>query len=191
MNDGRSNGMVRWEFEGLVLEEVREEHLPEILRIYNHYVRTSTATFHVAEQGIEDMRSLVFHADPRCRTFVMLDAATGRVDGYAGLSRYSPREAYDATASVHIYLAPGATGQGRGGKALRFLERHASEQGFHCLLALVTEENAKSAALFRALGYAPCGVLREVGRKFDRWLGVTLFEKILPQPIVLDPAVRP
>ena len=183
--------MVRYESEGLALEEVREEHLPEILRIYNHYVRTSTATFHIAEQGLDDMRSLVFHGDPRCRTFVLLGAATGPVDGYVGISRYSPREAYDGTASVHIYLAPGATGQGFGGKALRFLERYASEQGFHCLLALVTEENERSAALFRALGYAPCGVLREVGLKFGRRLGVTFFEKILQNEGTLDAAVRP
>jgi phosphinothricin acetyltransferase len=174
--------MTQYESEGLLLEEVKESHLPELLSIYNHYVRSSTATFHIAELGIEDLRSLVFHADPRCRTFVLLDAATGGVSGYDGISRYSPREAYDATASVHIYLDPAATGRGLGGKALRFLERYAAAQGFHVLLALVTEENERSAALFRKLGYVPCGVLHEVGRKFGRLLGVTIFERLLPAP---------
>jgi phosphinothricin acetyltransferase len=183
--------MVRYESEGLILEEVREEHLPDILRIYNHYVRTSTATFHIAEQGLEEVRSLVFHGDPRCRTFVLLDETAGKVDGYVGISRYSPREAYDATASVHVYLAPGRTGEGRGGKALRFLERFAAEQGFHALIAYVTEENERSISLFRSLGYVPCGSLREVGRKFGRLLGVGIFEKILPDTGALDEKVRP
>jgi len=174
--------MASYAFEGLSLEEMKEDRLPAVLDIYNHYVRTSTATFHIAELGIEDMRGLVFHADPRCRTFVLLDPATGRVDGYAGISRYSPREAYDATASVHVYLDPASTGHGLGAKALRFVERFAAEQGFHVLLALVTEENERSAALFRKLGYAPCGVLHEVGRKFGRLLGVTIFERLLPCP---------
>ncbi len=172
--------MISCESEGLLLEEVEETRLPAVLAIYNHYVRTSTATFHIAELGLDDMRGLVFHTDPRCRTFVLLDASTGRVDGYAGISRYNPREAYDATASVHIYLDPAATGCGTGAKALRFLERYAAAQGFHVLLALVTEENVRSAALFRKLGYVSCGVMHEVGRKFGRLLGVSIFEKTLP-----------
>ena len=44
----------------------------------------------------------------------------------------------------------------------------------------MTEENERSAALFKTLGYMPCGLLHEVGRKFGRLLGVTVFERILP-----------
>ena len=105
--------MSSYAFEGLTLEEMKEDRLPAVLDIYNHYVRTSNATFHIAELGIEDMRGLVFHSDPRCRTFVLLD--------------------------------PASTGRGLGAKALRFVERFAAGQGFHALLALVTEENVRSA----------------------------------------------
>lgn len=188
-----AHALVRHEWEGLLLEEVREEHLPEILAIYNHYVVSSTATFHIAELGIDEMRGLVLHADPRCRTFVSLDPATGRVAGYAGISRYSPREAYDATASVHIYLAPDATGKGVGARFLRFVERYAAGQGFHALLALVTAENERSGALFRRMGYEPAGRLREVGRKFGRLLDVVVFERILAANAAADaaPEARP
>lgn len=168
------------ETDGLLLDEMQERYLEDVRSIYNHYVRTSTATFHVAEIGPDAMRALVFHEDPRCRTFAILDGPGGRVAGYAGISRYSPREAYDGTAVVHVYLAPDATGRGTGSRALRFLESYARKRGFHALLALVTEENERSASLFLSLGYDACGTLREVGRKFGRLLGVTLFEKILP-----------
>ena len=48
------------------LEKIKEEHLADVLRIYNHYVLNSTATFHAHTLAPDEMRELVFFSKP-CR----------------------------------------------------------------------------------------------------------------------------
>ena len=54
------------------LEKIREEHLADVLRIYNHYILHSTATFHAQALTLEEMRELVFFFKPCHQTFVLL-----------------------------------------------------------------------------------------------------------------------
>ena len=49
----------------------------------------------------------------------------------------------------------------------------------HTAIAVVAQPNPASDALHRACGYREVGVLREVGRKFDRWVDVRWWQKDL------------
>lgn len=157
--------------------EIREEHLGEVLKIYNHYVENSTATFHMHALSADEMSSLVFFEDPKYRAYAICCGA--KVCGYVILSQYKKREAYDLTAGVTIYLKPEQTGKGIGPRAVSFIEEFAREQGMHALIAGICGENARSIALFEKCGYLKCAHYREVGRKFGRVLDVVEYEKIL------------
>lgn len=163
--------------EPITWEEIRPEHLPEVLTIYNYYVENSTATFHTRPLTEEEMRGIVFFNDPKHRTFVILSG--GSVCGYVLLTRFKAREAYDSTAEVTIYLRHGCERKGLGSRSIRFIEDYGKKQGFHSLMSVITGENEASIALFAGAGYEKCAHYREVGRKFDRYLDVVCYQKIL------------
>ncbi len=159
--------------------DVAFEDLPALLQIYNHYVRTSTATFHLAELSVEEFRPILFPDHPRFGAWTI--AADGQPAGYVILARYKTREAYDGTAEVTVYLGPEFVGKGLGRAAVEFAESRAREHGFHVLVSIICGENEASIGLFETLGYTKCAHHHEVGRKFGRWLDVVCYEKLLDQ----------
>lgn len=161
----------------IIFDAVRDDYIPEITGIYNHYILNSTATFHTKELAPEDMRGIVYTGDPRFVSHVLLDGES--VCGYCILTPFKKREAYDGTAEVTVYLKPGYTGRGLGKAAVRFLEDAARKNGFHVLLAVICGENVQSLELFDKLGYSKCAHYKEVGRKFGRLLDVICYQKIL------------
>lgn len=162
---------------GIEFEEMREEHLDDVLGIYNYYVMNSTATFHMHELSKDEMRALVFFKEPKYTAFVIKHGR--EISGYAILAQHKAREAYSATADITIYLKPGETGKGIGSKAVGFIEELAKERGFHALIAGICAENERSIALFEKCGFVKCAHYREVGKKFGRLLDVAAYEKII------------
>ncbi len=160
-----------------VFREMEERHLDAVLQIYSHYVLNTTATFHARQPTRDEMRPLVFFARERHRTFVIL--AGDEVCGYVLVAPHKPREAYDGTAEVSVYLRPAYVGKGLGSLALRHIEVFAGQQGLHVLVATITGENEKSISLFTRNGYEKCAHYREVGQKFGRRLDVVAYQKIL------------
>ncbi|GIG39271.1 GNAT family N-acetyltransferase [Cellulomonas phragmiteti] len=147
--------------------------------IYDHYVRTSTATFDLEPPGVaawaEKIEGLTgagwpFHV-------AVLD---GRVAGYAYVGPWRPRPAYAHTVEDTVYLDPAATGRGVGTRLLASVLDAAAAAGAREVIAVVADgDTAASLALHRRLGFGDAGRLERVGRKFDRWLGTTLLQKTL------------
>lgn len=164
----------------VVFEEIREEHLPQVLDIYTYYVLNTTATFHTQPLSAAEMRELVFFERPPYQTFVILDSPQERgISGYVILTQYKKREAYNQTAEVTVYLKPDCIGRGLGSLALRHIEKYARERGIHALVATICGENAKSIHLFTRNGYFQCAHYREVGRKFGQLLDSVAYQKLI------------
>ena len=85
-------------------------------------------------------------------------------------SAYRPRPAYARTRETSVYLAADARGRGLGRLLYDALLARLRDDGVHTAVALVALPNDASLALHRACGFAQVGVLREVGRKFGRWV---------------------
>ena len=49
----------------------------------------------------------------------------------------------------------------------------------HLVVAGVALPNDASLALHRAVGFEEVGTMREVGRKFDRWIDLMWLQKVL------------
>ncbi len=154
-----------------------KKHVEALLDIYNYYVVNSTATFSIAPIDKKEMKSLLFSGSERFPSYVMEN--DGELVGYVMMNRYKPREAYDKTAEVTIYLHPDHTGQGFGHEALEFIDDVAEGYSFHALLGVITADNERSIDLFKKHGYVQCALLREVGEKFDRILDVAIYQKLL------------
>lgn len=160
-----------------VFEKMKEEHLTDVLQIYNHYVLTSTATFHAKELSPADMREVVFFDDPRYQTYIILFQR--EFCGYVFLSQHKKRQAYDATGEVSVYLKPGYEGNGLGFRALARIEEHARLFHYHVLIATICSQNKSSLRLFLRNGYEQCAHYKQIGRKFDQWLDIIACQKIL------------
>ena len=74
---------------------------------------------------------------------------------------------------------PEARRKGVGTALLLRLEDECRVLGIHTLIGVIDSENAPSIALHEKCGYVYAGTLREAGRKFDRWLTVVYYQKIL------------
>jgi L-amino acid N-acyltransferase YncA len=159
-------------------EKIRDEHLNDVLDIYNYYVLNTTTTFHAHALSLEEMREIVCFNNPIYKTFVIL--ADGSLCGYVILTQHKKREAYNSTAEVTIYLKPEYTGKGLGSKAIRFIESYAKKTNtIHVLVATICGENSKSINLFIHNGYFKCAHFREVGKKFGQLLDVVAYQKII------------
>jgi phosphinothricin acetyltransferase len=144
----------------------------EALRsIWNHVIRTSTATFTTVEKTPEDIGRLL--AD---RPVLVLEG--GR--GFATYGPFRSGPGYAHVAELTILLAPEATGQGFGAALLGALEEHARGQGLRVLVAAICAENAAALALHRKCGFEKTAYMPGLGRKFGRDLDLVLMQKNLP-----------
>ncbi|HTP56046.1 MAG TPA: GNAT family N-acetyltransferase [Thermoplasmata archaeon] len=152
--------------------------VPAITAIYNDAVRTTTATFDLEPRSLAAGRGW-FRSHGR-RHPVLVAVRDGVIVGWASLSPWSDRPAYDRTAEVSVYVDAGARGRGIGRRLLARLVREGGRRGLHTLLARVADGNAVSLRLHTSLGFVRIGVMREVGTKFGRLLDVHLLQRTYP-----------
>ncbi len=149
---------------------------PAIAAIYNDAVASTVATFDTEPRSEEDqLRWFREHAPP----YIVLVAESGtEVIGWASLSRWSERRAYDETAEVSVYVEARRRAEGVGRALLSRLVAAGERAGFHTLLARVADGNAVSLRLHTSQGFQPVGVMREVGWKFGRRIDVHLLQRM-------------
>lgn len=100
----------------------------------------------------------------------------GEVVGYAYATAFNERPAYRWSASVSVYVAEGARGQGVGRTLYEALFDHLRERGFRMACAGITLPNEASLGLHEALGFERTGVNREIGFKEGAWRDVGWFQ---------------
>ena len=78
-----------------------------------------------------------------------------------------------------MYVGAAYRGKGVGRALLGELGNLATQHGFHAVIARVGGDNESSIALHEACGFRMVGVEQEVGRKFNRWLDVSVLQRLL------------
>lgn len=152
---------------------------PAICHIYNHFVLHSTATFEETPVAVEEMAQRI--ASISARLPFCVAEVDGGLAGYAYAAPWKARSAYRHTVETSVYIASGYAGMGLGSRLYQALLQDLRGRGIHAVLAGIVLPNDASIALHEACGYAPAGRMREVGRKFDRWLDVGYWERLLDQ----------
>jgi phosphinothricin acetyltransferase len=162
----------------IVIRRATVEDAAAMAAIYNQAVACSTATFDTLPESAEQRAEwLADHTAPQHP--VLVAERDGRVVGWASLSRYSTRCAYDATVEASAYIDENETGRGLGTALSEAVLEAGRAGGVHAVVSRVCTENAPSLAMARKLGFFEIGVMREVGVKFGRSLDVMWLEKIL------------
>lgn len=162
--------------DGLLVRPAAEGDLEAVGEIYNHYVRTSHATFDIEPKDLAwGRRWLEAHANERHRALVAV--REGRVVGFATSGRYRERAAYDSSVETSVYVAPGSTGLGIGAELYAQLLAGLSGQGVHRALAGIALPNDASVRLHVRFGFQRIALFTEQGRKFNRYWDVAWYER--------------
>jgi phosphinothricin acetyltransferase len=155
--------------------EIREEDLYEVKKIYDWYIENSTATFHTEPVGLDQLKEFIYIKHSLYKSYIIyLDQ---EIAGYCYLTNYKKRQAYNRTAEVTIYLKPGFCKRGIGRIALQHLESQAEEAGLKNLIGIISGDNEESISLFEKSGFTKCAHFKNVGEKFDKVLDVVAFQK--------------
>ncbi len=154
-----------------------EDDAQAIADIYNHAIRTSTATFDTVEKSVDDRRHwIVEHGD---HYPVIVAICDGRIAGWGSLSRYGERPGWRFTVENAVYVSPEFQSRGIGRAILEHLILLAGRLGYRAVIAQVVGGNEASFRLHETCGFETIGVLKSVGHKFDRRLDVILMEREL------------
>jgi phosphinothricin acetyltransferase len=155
-----------------------ERDLSDLATIYNHEVANSHATFDLDPPTDSYWRQRLAGAQEGDHLLVAVDEDEDVV-GYAYSWSYRPRPAYNLTRETSIYLDPSVRGRGVGRRLYPALLDAMAESGVHTAVALVALPNPGSIALHVACGFERVGTMREVGFKFDQWVDVAWYQKML------------
>jgi L-amino acid N-acyltransferase YncA len=158
-----------------------EGDLPDIATIYNHEVANSIATFDLEAPAPGYWHEKLQGGHEGDHLLVAVDRDNDVV-GYAYSWSYRPRPAYERTRECSIYLDPSMRGQGIGRVLYPALLETMAASGVHTAVALVALPNPGSVALHRTVGFEHVGTMREVGYKFDRWIDVAWYQRLLDAP---------
>ena len=158
----------------------QERDLPELVRIYNHYVTNTHITFDIEDFGVEERRPW-FDGFSKSGPHQLLVAELDDVAvGYASSRSFRAKPAYDRSVETTIYLDPAAVGNGLGSRLYgSLLEILHAESEVHCAVGGITLPNPVSVALHERFGFTPVGTFREIGFKFGKYWDVRWYEKDL------------
>nr|WP_040750737.1 GNAT family N-acetyltransferase [Nocardia transvalensis] len=168
----------------MVIREARDADLPEILAIHNNAIAETTAIWDTEPVGIEERRAWL-----RDRTAagypVLVAELEGAVAGYASYAQWRPKSGYRLTVENSVYVADRFHRRGVATALLTELLARAEDSGtVHAVIAAIESANTTSITLHEKFGFRIVGELPEVGRKFGRWMDLTLMQYTIP---VVDP----
>ncbi len=156
------------------IRPVTLEDAGAIVDIYNYFITDTTVTFEVQPLTVEEMAERIREISARFPYFVYEE--DGRVLGYCYAHLWKERAAYSKTLETTVYLHKDATHRGIGSLMVNHLVDLCREQGYHALIACITEGNEASVKMHEKLGFRQVSEYKEVGRKFGEWLGVVDLE---------------
>jgi phosphinothricin acetyltransferase len=159
------------------IRAARLEDAEAIRQIYNREVSSSTATFDLVPRTLEDQ---INWQQARSGAHAVIVAETdGEVVGFASLSPYRDRPAYNSTVEDSVYVRSDQRGRRVGNALLSDLVTTAGQHGFHAVMARIVGDHEASIGLHASLGFTEVGTECEVGRKFGRWLDVVIMQRLL------------
>lgn len=165
------------------------EDAPEILAIYEPYIRKTTITFEYEVPTVEAFRQRmagILGAYP-----YLVCEMDGKITAYAYAHRFKERAAYQWDAELSVYVDENCTGMGMGKALYQALIEILKCQNVKNAYALVTSPNEKSDALHKSMGFTLEGVSHNTGYKMGKWLDVSSYVKAIgshdPQPAEIIP----
>ena len=156
------------------IRPARTDDLAAMVAIYRPIVMETSISFEIDPPGLEEFGRrfrAVTEGDPW-----MVAEVLGEAAGYAYAAPFKSRAAYASTRETTVYVHRDHRSRGLGSLLLTSVLDHLSARGDHRAVALISLPNPPSVVMHERLGFSHVGTLHEVGRKFDRWHDVGIWE---------------
>ena len=160
-----------------MIRTVEKDDSRDICNIYNYYVENTCITFEEQSVSVEDMQNRIENICVTNPWIVYIE--DDKVLAYAYGSPWRVRSAYRFSAELTVYVDRNHMGKGLGSTLYNELIELMREKGAHCLYGVIALPNEGSTILHEKLGFSKCGHFNQVGFKFDKWIDVGYWEKVL------------
>ncbi|MEW4282509.1 GNAT family N-acetyltransferase [Priestia koreensis] len=159
------------------IRKAAQADLPILTDIYNQSVLHTTATFDLTPVTPNERQGW-FDAHGGHYPLIVAEEK-GVVMGYASLSSFRDKEAYNGTVELSVYIDEAHQGKGLGKLLMSEILHQAKELHYHVVISGITKGNDKSVQLHARFGFEFCGEFKQVGYKFDEWQDVLFYQLIL------------
>ena len=161
-----------------------EDDAEELLAIYAPYVKQTTITFEYDVPSKKDFKSRISHTLEKYPYLVAEE--DGKIVGYAYVSPFKERAAYDWSVETSIYVDMIQKRKGIGRLLYDRLEEILKKQGILNVNACIgypqiEDENLTKDSVYfhEKLGYHMVGTFHQCGYKFGRWYDMVWMEKFI------------
>jgi phosphinothricin acetyltransferase len=153
--------------------------LDSLLRLRNHYISNSYATFDEELMPKEAVSAWLgsFSRSGPYRLFVATES--GRLLGFAGSQQYRNHPAFKKTIETSIYVDPEAVGRGVGSALYESLFKEISAEDLHCAVVGIALPNEASVRLHRKAGFTEVGTFAEYAFKNGRYVSSVWMQRAL------------
>ena len=160
----------------VLIRPSRDSDVPAITDIYRQNVFEGTGSFEVVPPEEEEIARRREDVLRRGCPWLIAEI-DGVVVGFAYAGPFRAREAYRFTVEDSVYIKPEAFRRGIGRLLLEKLIEECRRAGYKQILALIGDSaNTGSIRVHEVCGFKHCGVMKDVGIKFDRWLDVVVMQ---------------
>lgn len=171
-----------------------EADAEQLLKIYRPYVENTAITFEYEVPSVEEFAGRIQNTLKR---YPYLVAETGEgVVGYAYVSAFKERAAYDWSVETSIYVSTDKKQLGIGRQLYEALEKILNKQGIlnvNACIAYPKEEDEHltldSVHFHEKLGYQMVGRFHDSGYKFNRWYDMVWMEKMIGEHLENQPGI--
>ena len=154
-------------------------HAPNMLELLNDAILHTTWVYDCDPHPESYMREYFDEHAAGNYPVLAAESDDGAFLGFASCGAYRHHQGYRYAAEHSVYVEPSARRMGVGSALMARLEDECRKVGTHTLIGVIDSGNLPSIELHRKCGYEYAGTVREAGRKFDRWLSIVYYQKIL------------
>ena len=161
--------------------KIREANVKDIsciTNIYNQGIEDRVATLETTLRTNEDMSQWLTSRSDRYKVIVIEDNH-GIVRGWSSINVFNSRCCYSGVGDLSIYIQRDMRGKGLGKLLLGYLMETAKKNEFHKLILSTFDFNKAGKRLYKSLDFREVGTYYEQGILDDKFVNVTIMEKIL------------
>ena len=170
--------------ETVTLRMATEQDAPALLAIYRPYIENTAITFEYDVPSVEAFSARITHTLKKY-PYIVAETSAG-ILGYAYVSAFKERAAYDWAVETSIYVKMGLSGQGYGSLLYHALERILIQQNVLNLNACIAyaqkeDQHLTNSSMYfhEHLGYRLVGTFHQCGYKFGQWYDMIWMEKMI------------
>ena len=160
-----------------MIRNAKPEDAQAICDIYNYHVLNTIVTFEEESILADDMADRINKVSEKYVWLVY--ELEGEIVGYAYAGEWKSRCSYRFSVESSVYLKNGFSSQGIGSKLYEALLKKLEKTDIHAVIGGISLPNEGSIALHEKFGFEKIAQFKEVGYKFEKWIDVGYWEKII------------